>query len=185
MYFFFIYLIFIYLLSPCVYFSFIVLLALDNRRFLWYYSLRLKSNLPYGSEYLMNSEKYSRGRRGVPAKDVGRDFPAREFKSLLLRQKDRFLPVFFHMLWQSPWFELERRLRQGRASKNATGVAFLRRDGDTKQPFSEASFRAREKGMRLSRGRSPSNLSFSARKTGFLPVFFHMFCGKIWNRTTS
>ena len=32
-------------------------------------------------------EKYSRGRRGVPAKDVGRVYPAREFKSLLLRQK--------------------------------------------------------------------------------------------------
>ena len=32
-------------------------------------------------------EKYSSGRRGVPAKDVGRVYPAREFKSLLLRQK--------------------------------------------------------------------------------------------------
>ena len=32
-------------------------------------------------------QKYSSGRRGVPAKDVGRAYPAREFKSLLLRQK--------------------------------------------------------------------------------------------------
>ena len=33
-------------------------------------------------------EKYSRGRRGAPAKGVGRIYPAREFKSLLLRQKE-------------------------------------------------------------------------------------------------
>ena len=32
-------------------------------------------------------EKYSRGRRGAPAKGVGRVYPAREFKSLLLRMK--------------------------------------------------------------------------------------------------
>ncbi len=32
-------------------------------------------------------EKYSRGRRGAPAKGVGRIYPAREFKSLLLRQE--------------------------------------------------------------------------------------------------
>ena len=34
-------------------------------------------------------EKYSRGRRGAPAKGVGRIYPAREFKSLLLRQNKR------------------------------------------------------------------------------------------------
>ena len=33
------------------------------------------------------TEKYSRGRRGAPAKGVGRLKPAREFKSLLLRQQ--------------------------------------------------------------------------------------------------
>ena len=32
-------------------------------------------------------EKYSRGRRGAPAKGVGRIYPAREFKSLLLRHE--------------------------------------------------------------------------------------------------
>ena len=32
------------------------------------------------------TEKYSSGRRGAPAKGVGRVFPARESKSLLLRQ---------------------------------------------------------------------------------------------------
>ena len=37
-----------------------------------------------GDEY---TEKYSRGRRGAPAKGVGRLIPAREFKSLLLRQR--------------------------------------------------------------------------------------------------
>ena len=44
-------------------------------------------------------EKYSRGRRGAPAKGVGRVFPAREFKSLLLRQRKQHVPcgyaVFF------------------------------------------------------------------------------------------
>ena len=39
-----------------------------------------------GDEY---TEKYSRGRRGAPAKGVGRIYPAREFKSLLLRQKTK------------------------------------------------------------------------------------------------
>ena len=36
-------------------------------------------------------EKYSSGRRGVPAKDVGRAYPAREFKSLLLRHARKAL----------------------------------------------------------------------------------------------
>ncbi len=36
-----------------------------------------------------STEKYSRGRRGAPAKGVGRIYPAREFKSLLLRQKQK------------------------------------------------------------------------------------------------
>ena len=34
-------------------------------------------------------EKYSRGRRGAPAKGVDGIYPVREFKSLLLRQKQR------------------------------------------------------------------------------------------------
>ena len=38
-----------------------------------------------GRSRLRYTEKYSRGRRGAPAKGVGRVFPAREFKSLLLR----------------------------------------------------------------------------------------------------
>ena len=43
------------------------------------------------------TEKYSSGRRGAPAKGVGRVFPARESKSLLLRQKiTAFEPLFFY-----------------------------------------------------------------------------------------
>ena len=38
-------------------------------------------------------EKYSRGRRGAPAKGVGRIYPAREFKSLLLRQKSTIVLI--------------------------------------------------------------------------------------------
>ena len=34
-------------------------------------------------------EKYSRGRRGAPAKGVDGIYPVREFKSLLLRQQKR------------------------------------------------------------------------------------------------
>ena len=34
-----------------------------------------------------STQKYSSGRRGAPAKGVGRILPAREFKSLLLRQR--------------------------------------------------------------------------------------------------
>ena len=45
----------------------------------------------------LHLEKYSRGRRGAPAKGVGREYPAREFKSLLLRQKKSLIfKDFFH-----------------------------------------------------------------------------------------
>ena len=43
-----------------------------------------------GSETgVYGTEKYSSGRRGAPAKGVGRELPAREFKSLLLRQRKK------------------------------------------------------------------------------------------------
>ena len=57
-------------------------------------------------------EKYSRGRRGAPAKGVGRIYPAREFKSLLLRQRKGHHTVSFFR-WRER-FELERRGARGR-----------------------------------------------------------------------
>ena len=45
-------------------------------------------------------EKYSRGRRGAPAKGVGRIYPAREFKSLLLRQRKGHQTVSFFRWWE-------------------------------------------------------------------------------------
>ena len=43
-------------------------------------------------------EKYSSGRRGLPAKEVDRVFPVREFKSLLLRQTTDESRWFFFAL---------------------------------------------------------------------------------------
>lgn len=49
---------------------------------------------------LLNSETYPRGRRGAPAKGVGRVIPSREFKSLCLRtKKESFNKDSFYFLY--------------------------------------------------------------------------------------
>ena len=60
-------------------------------------------------------EKYSSGRRGVPAKDVGRVYPAREFKSLLLRQqKENFcLPKVLFLFIQAAGLAYHHRAKRG------------------------------------------------------------------------
>ena len=68
-------------------------------------------------------EKYSRGRRGAPAKGVGRLKPAREFKSLLLRHQKAVVcsadHCFFHSSSPAPKTVLRR---------NRSCLIFRRRD---------------------------------------------------------
>ena len=117
-------------------------------------------------------EKYSSGRRGVPAKDVGRAFPARGFKSLLLRQNKKH-PVWVLLFCGRVLNPLSRRNASGGGcEKKRSMTVFSEAKARSKEPRKRG---CAERPRRLCACRGKSLLLRQKRSNFFLPKVTSFF----------